>query len=57
MLDEMMGDTGMQWDNHPKNKKSIGNRLVLLARGHVYGKNLLCDPPEFFSAERIFRKG
>lgn len=48
-------DSGMEYDIHPKHKKPIGIRLALMARGHVYGENLLYDPPEFFSAERISR--
>ena len=46
-------DVGMEWDIHPKHKKPIGTRLALLARGHVYGEDLLCDPPEFINAKRI----
>jgi Domain of unknown function (DUF303). len=46
-------DAGMKWDIHPKKKKPIGIRLSLLARGHIYGENLLCDPPEFLSAKRV----
>ena len=46
------GDAGMQWDIHPKDKKPIGQRLALLALGHVYGKDLLCDAPELLRAEK-----
>ncbi|PAD44084.1 hypothetical protein CHH54_03660 [Bacillus sp. 7520-S] len=46
-------DAGMAWDIHPKHKKPIGTRLALLARGHIYGEDLMCDPPEFSSATRV----
>lgn len=45
-------DLGMYWDIHPKHKKEVGERLALLARGKVYGEDLLCEPPEFVSARR-----
>ncbi|HCI72940.1 MAG TPA: 9-O-acetylesterase [Lachnospiraceae bacterium] len=47
------GDAGMRWDIHPKEKRPIGLRLALLALGHIYGKDLLCDAPEFLRAEKI----
>lgn len=45
-------DAGLQWDIHPKRKRSIGTRLALLARHHIYGQSVQSDPPRFLSAQR-----
>ncbi|MDC7124682.1 MAG: sialate O-acetylesterase [Spirochaetales bacterium] len=45
-------DSGMEFDIHPKNKKIVGERLALLAEGHVYNKTVFCDSPEFESAKK-----
>lgn len=49
-----ISDAGEQMDIHPKDKKVVGERLALLARGHVYGEDLLCDAPV---AQEIRRDG
>ncbi len=46
-------DAGMQWDIHPKSKRKIGQRLALLAKEHVYGKEICSDPPELQSLDRV----
>ncbi|MDR1271458.1 MAG: sialate O-acetylesterase [Clostridiales Family XIII bacterium] len=45
-------DAGMKKDIHPKDKRTPGERLALLALGKVYGRDILCEPPEAISAER-----
>ncbi|MDO4299610.1 MAG: sialate O-acetylesterase [Lachnospiraceae bacterium] len=44
-------DLGMYEDIHPKRKKEVGERLTLLARGCVYGEDILCRSPELASGE------
>ena len=45
-------DSGMEKDIHPKKKEPVGERLALLALGHVYGREILCDSPRFRDAVR-----
>ncbi len=45
-------DIGCYYDIHPKQKMEVGRRLALLARGKVYGENILCESPEFEKGSR-----
>ncbi|ADZ84296.1 sialate O-acetylesterase [Cellulosilyticum lentocellum] len=45
-------DLGMADDIHPKKKKEVGERLALLARGKVYGQEILCESPRISKIKR-----
>jgi sialate O-acetylesterase len=45
-------DAGMKKDIHPKPKRSPGDRLALMALGKIYGRDILCEPPEAVAVER-----
>lgn len=49
-----ISDVGEQHDIHPKDKKTVGKRMSLLARHYIYGEDLLCEAPR---PEMVKREG
>lgn len=48
---QIISNVGCEWDVHPKEKKKVGDRLALLALGHVYEREIVCDPPKIVNME------
>lgn len=46
-------DIGSYYDIHPKEKMEIGRRFALLARGMVYGEDIICKSPRLKNASRL----
>jgi sialate O-acetylesterase len=42
-------DVGEPANQHPQNKKAVGERLALLALKNIYGQNVLCYGPQYSS--------
>lgn len=47
-----IADVGEEFDIHPKDKKTVGERLALLAEKYLYGLDEFADAPVFSGAKR-----
>lgn len=47
-----ISDGGEKFDIHPKDKTLVGERLALLAEKHLFGKDIMADPPGLKAVSR-----